>query len=69
MKAFKIGLIILAMLVGACGVTTLIRNMVGYYALENLKKTTDQEIKNKNPLREKNQVNSLQARAGLITTK
>jgi len=44
MKALKIGLIILAMLVGACGVTNLIRNIVGYYALENLKKTTDEAI-------------------------
>lgn len=39
MKASKIVLIVLAMIIGASGVTALIRHVVGYYALEHHKKS------------------------------
>jgi hypothetical protein len=46
MKELKIVLMVIAIIVGSWGAITLIRMTIAYYALENLKQTTDQALKN-----------------------
>lgn len=48
MKELKIALLVFAVIVGSWAAITVIRLTIAYYAMENLKRSADQAIKNMN---------------------